>query len=220
MCPDLLLCLVPVPQGQISRGAHYTLQKNSGDIWEVADGLGDKISAPGVCFMIPPPDAEAIALANQYVPPSLAIPHSLSPCFHQPRLCHQCCTMHLAVLMGGSCLDPCSLSRFFLLLEEFLRPPCTQDPTWQSGVSSETSRSPLLWGALWRGELPTSPSAGRWLPLLPVPCSQPSSDHTALPLRQHRVKVSLTTLRQGCLERGQVPQAPLELHLLPGSALR
>lgn len=54
-----------VPQGQISRGAHYTLQKNGGDLWEVADSAGDTISAPGVCFMIPPPDPEAIALAEQ-----------------------------------------------------------------------------------------------------------------------------------------------------------
>uniref|UniRef100_A0A803VZJ6 Periplakin n=1 Tax=Ficedula albicollis TaxID=59894 RepID=A0A803VZJ6_FICAL len=51
------------------RGAHYTLQRNSGDLWEVADSAGDTISAPGVCFMIPPPDPEAIALAEQYVPP-------------------------------------------------------------------------------------------------------------------------------------------------------
>lgn len=37
----------------------------------MADSSGDKITAPGVCFMIPPPDPEAIALADQYVPPSL-----------------------------------------------------------------------------------------------------------------------------------------------------
>uniref|UniRef100_A0A8B9G6V5 Periplakin n=1 Tax=Amazona collaria TaxID=241587 RepID=A0A8B9G6V5_9PSIT len=69
--PVEALCEYEGEQGQISRGAHYTLQKNTGDIWEVADGSGDKISAPGVCFMIPPPDAEAIALADQYVPPRL-----------------------------------------------------------------------------------------------------------------------------------------------------
>ncbi|NXV38981.1 PEPL protein, partial [Rissa tridactyla] len=63
--PVEALCEYDGEQGQISRGAHYTLQKNSGDIWEVADSSGDKISAPGVCFMIPPPDPEAIALADQ-----------------------------------------------------------------------------------------------------------------------------------------------------------
>lgn len=66
-----------VPQGQISRGAHYTLHRNSGDVWEVADSAGDTISAPGVCFMIPPPDPEAIALAEQYVP---AAPGSTARC--------------------------------------------------------------------------------------------------------------------------------------------
>ncbi|NXE08812.1 PEPL protein, partial [Lophotis ruficrista] len=64
--PVEALCEYEGEQGQISRGAHYTLQKNSGDVWEVADSSGDKISAPGVCFMIPPPDEEAIALADQY----------------------------------------------------------------------------------------------------------------------------------------------------------
>uniref|UniRef100_A0A803VTK1 Periplakin n=1 Tax=Ficedula albicollis TaxID=59894 RepID=A0A803VTK1_FICAL len=64
------LCEYEGEQGQISRGAHYTLQRNSGDLWEVADSAGDTISAPGVCFMIPPPDPEAIALAEQYVPPA------------------------------------------------------------------------------------------------------------------------------------------------------
>ncbi|KAK2533489.1 Ppl [Columba guinea] len=63
--PVEALCEYEGEQGQISRGALYTLQKNSGDVWEVADGSGDKISAPGVCFMIPPPDPEAIALADQ-----------------------------------------------------------------------------------------------------------------------------------------------------------
>ncbi|NXT26700.1 PEPL protein, partial [Syrrhaptes paradoxus] len=63
--PVEALCEYEGEQGQISRGAHYTLQKNSGDVWEVEDSSGDKISAPGVCFMIPPPDAEAIALADR-----------------------------------------------------------------------------------------------------------------------------------------------------------
>uniref|UniRef100_A0A8C9NFH2 Periplakin n=1 Tax=Serinus canaria TaxID=9135 RepID=A0A8C9NFH2_SERCA len=53
--PVEALCEYEGEQGQISRGAHYTLHSNS---------------APGVCFMIPPPDPEAIALAEQYVPPA------------------------------------------------------------------------------------------------------------------------------------------------------
>ncbi|NWQ78384.1 PEPL protein, partial [Columbina picui] len=81
--------------GQISRGALYTLQKNSGDVWEVADSSGDKISAPGVCFMIPPPDPEAIALADQYVPPSHVrpshCPTAPALAFTSPRPHHQRC---------------------------------------------------------------------------------------------------------------------------------
>ncbi|XP_064376530.1 periplakin isoform X1 [Dromaius novaehollandiae] len=65
------LCEYEGEQGQITRGARYTLQKNSGDIWDVTDSSGHKISAPGVCFMIPPADPEAVALAdniaNQYM---------------------------------------------------------------------------------------------------------------------------------------------------------
>uniref|UniRef100_A0A8V0ZE97 Periplakin n=1 Tax=Gallus gallus TaxID=9031 RepID=A0A8V0ZE97_CHICK len=66
--------------GQITRGAHYTLQKNSGDIWEVMDGAGGAISAPGVCFMIPPPDAEAIALADQIADSYVAVKEKTSNC--------------------------------------------------------------------------------------------------------------------------------------------
>ncbi|KFP09530.1 Periplakin, partial [Egretta garzetta] len=63
-----------------SRGAHYTLEKNSGDVWEVADSSGDKISAPGVCFMIPPPDAEAIALADQIADHYVAVKEKTANC--------------------------------------------------------------------------------------------------------------------------------------------
>uniref|UniRef100_A0A8C2U0B0 Periplakin n=1 Tax=Coturnix japonica TaxID=93934 RepID=A0A8C2U0B0_COTJA len=77
--PVEALCEYEGEQGQITRGAHYTLQKNSGDIWEVMDGAGGAISAPGVCFMIPPPDAEAIALADQIADTDSNLPHSPSP---------------------------------------------------------------------------------------------------------------------------------------------
>uniref|UniRef100_A0A8C3LLD4 Periplakin n=1 Tax=Chrysolophus pictus TaxID=9089 RepID=A0A8C3LLD4_CHRPC len=76
-------CCFPSPgssSGQITRGAHYTLQKNSGDIWEVMDSAGGSISAPGVCFMIPPPDAEAIALADQIADSYVAVKEKTSNC--------------------------------------------------------------------------------------------------------------------------------------------
>uniref|UniRef100_A0A8C9EZU1 Periplakin n=1 Tax=Pavo cristatus TaxID=9049 RepID=A0A8C9EZU1_PAVCR len=78
--PVEALCEYESEQGQITRGAHYTLQKNSGDIWEVMDNAGGTISAPGVCFMISPPDAEAIALADQLADSYVAVKEKISNC--------------------------------------------------------------------------------------------------------------------------------------------
>lgn len=61
--PGRLVCPC---QGLISRGYSYTLQKNNGDSWELTDSAGNKLSAPAVCFMIPPTDPEALALADRY----------------------------------------------------------------------------------------------------------------------------------------------------------
>lgn len=95
-----------VPQGQISRGAHYTLQKNNGDIWEVADSSGDKISAPGVCFMIPPPDPDAIALADQYVPPPPLPPQPLPLPSPAPAHPTSAAPPHSGITDGGGGLLP------------------------------------------------------------------------------------------------------------------
>lgn len=59
-------CSVCPCQGPISRGYSYTLQKNSGESWELTDGAGNRLSAPAVCFMIPPTDPEALALVDRY----------------------------------------------------------------------------------------------------------------------------------------------------------
>ena len=62
MCPDW-----PVPhQGLISRGYSYTLQRNNGESWDLTDSAGNELTAPAVCFMIPPTDPEALALADRY----------------------------------------------------------------------------------------------------------------------------------------------------------
>ncbi|XP_048645156.1 periplakin isoform X2 [Marmota marmota marmota] len=62
--PVEALCDFEGDQGPISRGYSYTLQKNNGQSWELTDAAGDKLSAPAVCFMIPPTDPEALALAD------------------------------------------------------------------------------------------------------------------------------------------------------------
>ncbi|KYO32507.1 periplakin [Alligator mississippiensis] len=58
------LCDYDGDQGQITRGVRYTLNKNNGDTWDVADSSGNSISAPGICFMIPPPDPDSLALTD------------------------------------------------------------------------------------------------------------------------------------------------------------
>ncbi|XP_060642550.2 periplakin [Anolis sagrei] len=62
--PVEALCDYESDQCQLSRGARYTLHKNSGDLWEVTDSTGNVINAPGVCFMIPPTDPESLTLAD------------------------------------------------------------------------------------------------------------------------------------------------------------
>ncbi|XP_021568006.1 periplakin [Carlito syrichta] len=68
--PVEALCDFEGDQGLISRGYSYTLHKNNGESWELVDSAGNKLTAPAVCFMIPPTDPEALALAdslgNQY----------------------------------------------------------------------------------------------------------------------------------------------------------
>ncbi|XP_051023192.1 periplakin [Acomys russatus] len=62
--PVEALCDFEGDQGLISRGYSYTLQKNSGESWELTDSTGKKLIAPAVCFIIPPTDPEALALAD------------------------------------------------------------------------------------------------------------------------------------------------------------
>lgn len=59
-----LLCLL---QGSILRGERYTLLRNSGPKWDVKDANGRTMNAPGVCFIIPPTDPEAVAVADKWV---------------------------------------------------------------------------------------------------------------------------------------------------------
>ncbi|XP_045676654.1 periplakin isoform X2 [Phyllostomus hastatus] len=62
--PVEALCDFEGDQGLISRGYSYTLQKNNGESWDLTDSTGNKLTAPAVCFMIPPTDPEALALAD------------------------------------------------------------------------------------------------------------------------------------------------------------
>ncbi|XP_023611080.1 periplakin [Myotis lucifugus] len=62
--PVEALCDFEGDQGLISRGYSYTLQRNNGESWDLTDSAGNALTAPAVCFMIPPTDPEALALAD------------------------------------------------------------------------------------------------------------------------------------------------------------
>ncbi|XP_059549022.1 periplakin isoform X1 [Myotis daubentonii] len=62
--PVEALCDFEGDQGLISRGYSYTLQRNNGESWDLTDSAGNTLTAPAVCFMIPPTDPEALALAD------------------------------------------------------------------------------------------------------------------------------------------------------------
>lgn len=60
-------CKCEYLQGQIVRGERYTLLQNNGTKWDVKDAAGRKLTAPAVCFMIPPTDPEAVAITDKWV---------------------------------------------------------------------------------------------------------------------------------------------------------
>ncbi|XP_025858844.1 periplakin isoform X2 [Vulpes vulpes] len=62
--PVEALCDFEGDQGLISRGYSYTLQSNNGDSWDLTDSSGNKLTAPAVCFVIPPTDPEALDLVD------------------------------------------------------------------------------------------------------------------------------------------------------------
>ncbi|XP_041634388.1 periplakin [Cheilinus undulatus] len=64
LLPIEALCEFDTDEGQISRGERYTLLRNNGTRWDVKDAAGRKLTAPAVCFMIPPTDQESVATSD------------------------------------------------------------------------------------------------------------------------------------------------------------
>ncbi|XP_059901992.1 periplakin [Gadus macrocephalus] len=62
--PVEALCEFDADEGQIVRGERYNLLRNNGAKWDVKDAAGHKITAPGVCFIIPPTDPEALTISD------------------------------------------------------------------------------------------------------------------------------------------------------------
>ncbi|KAL7850061.1 hypothetical protein SRHO_G00194100 [Serrasalmus rhombeus] len=67
LLPVEALCEFDAEEGQILRGQRYTLLRISGSKWDVKDPTSRTLSAPGVCFMIPPTDPESIAISENLV---------------------------------------------------------------------------------------------------------------------------------------------------------
>ncbi|XP_076000185.1 periplakin [Genypterus blacodes] len=62
--PVEALCEFDTDEGQILRGERYSLLRNNDNKWDVKDAAGHKITAPAVCFMIPPTDQEAVSISD------------------------------------------------------------------------------------------------------------------------------------------------------------
>uniref|UniRef100_A0AAQ5Y111 Desmoplakin SH3 domain-containing protein n=1 Tax=Amphiprion ocellaris TaxID=80972 RepID=A0AAQ5Y111_AMPOC len=64
LLPIEALCEFDTDEGQIVRGERYTLLRSNGSKWDVKDAAGHKLTAPAVCFVIPPTDPEAVAISD------------------------------------------------------------------------------------------------------------------------------------------------------------
>ncbi|XP_035510071.1 periplakin [Morone saxatilis] len=78
LLPIEALCEFDTDEGQILRGERYTLLRNNGTKWDVKDAAGHKITAPAVCFMIPPTDPEAVAISDNLASQQKAIKQKMA----------------------------------------------------------------------------------------------------------------------------------------------
>ncbi|XP_073713246.1 periplakin isoform X1 [Misgurnus anguillicaudatus] len=67
LLPIEALCEYETEEGSIARGARYTLLRNNGPKWDVKDTNGRTMNVPGVCFIIPPTDPEAVSTAENLI---------------------------------------------------------------------------------------------------------------------------------------------------------
>ncbi|XP_042575825.1 periplakin-like [Cyprinus carpio] len=67
LLPIEALCEYETNEGSIMRGERYTLLRNNGSKWDVKDANGRTMSVPAVCFVIPPTDPEAVAVADNLI---------------------------------------------------------------------------------------------------------------------------------------------------------
>ncbi|TKS92301.1 Periplakin 190 kDa paraneoplastic pemphigus antigen 195 kDa cornified envelope precursor protein [Collichthys lucidus] len=63
---------------EVLRGERYTLLRNNGTKWDVKDAAGHKLTAPAVCFMIPPTDPEAVGTSDNLASQQKAIKQKMA----------------------------------------------------------------------------------------------------------------------------------------------
>lgn len=76
--PVEALCEFDTDEGPILRGERYQLLRNNGNKWDVKDAAGRKLTAPAVCFMIPPTDPEAVAISDNLANQQKAIKQKIA----------------------------------------------------------------------------------------------------------------------------------------------
>ncbi|XP_049601631.1 periplakin [Syngnathus scovelli] len=77
LLPVESLCDFDTDEGQIVRGNRYTLLRNNGAKWDVKDAAGQKLSAPAICFIIPPTDPDAVSLVDNLAGQQNSLKHKL-----------------------------------------------------------------------------------------------------------------------------------------------
>ncbi|KAM4530554.1 periplakin [Odontesthes bonariensis] len=78
LLPIEALCEYDTDEGQILRGERYTLLRNNGNKWDVKDAAGRKVTAPAVCFMIPPTDPESVAISDNLASQQKAVKQKMA----------------------------------------------------------------------------------------------------------------------------------------------
>ncbi|XP_074553216.1 periplakin [Halichoeres trimaculatus] len=78
LLPVEALCEFDTDEGQIVRGERYTLLRNNGTKWDVKDASGHKLTAPAVCFFIPPTDPEAVATSDNLASQQKAVKQKMA----------------------------------------------------------------------------------------------------------------------------------------------
>lgn len=91
------------------RGERYTLLRNNGSKWDVKDPAGHKVTAPAVCFMIPPTDPESVAMSDKWVNTDKSLASSCCPVLCTHMYSNNIFTTSIPNMFNVCYVCPCSL---------------------------------------------------------------------------------------------------------------